>query len=606
MENNISKLESWLAVEQLDPCVREELEALKEAYDKDNNDENVLEQINDRFYMDMEFGTAGMRGIMGAGPNRINVHTIRRISQGFADYINDKAKKENIAEPSIAIAYDNRKNSDLFAYEAACVFVANGVKTHLYDRISATPLLSFTVREICTTAGVVLTASHNNKDYNGYKIYNGYGCQCMPDEAELVSAKIDEVDIWTGVSTISDKYKEFEGSVCELVAHAAKQEELLVIIPHEFEEKYCQLVLAESGVKGACEDLTAVYTPLNGTGNKLVRKILEDVNIKSLNIVKEQENPDPAFPTCPEPNPEKIEALKLALEMCQQMQKDGNPPDILIGSDPDGDRLGSMILHGGEYVRLTGNQVGVLLLDYVINCREQAGTMPDAPVFITTIVSTPITGEIAKKHGIETRKVLTGFKNIGDQMNALERDGETERYIFGFEESCGYLSGRYARDKDAPNAALLLCEAAGVCKANKKSLLDRMEELYEEYGYYIDDIDEFVRPGEQGMIEIASIMEEVRGENVLSLFSADVVSKVDYENGKKIDYTENGPKESTISGIPSSNVVEFVLSDGCKILMRPSGTEPKLKAYYTGVGTTAAEAHEKITQMKEVIKGIVE
>jgi len=331
-------------------------------------------------------------------------------------------------------------------------------------------------------------------------------------------------------------------------------------------------------------DISVVYTPLNGAGSIPVRKILTQAGIKKITVVPEQENPDPEFTTCPEPNPEKIAALRLGLDLCEKLKAEGDAPDLLIGTDPDADRLGAAVLHQGAYARLSGNQVGFLIFDYILQCRERDRAPSDRPVFITTIVSTPLTGKMAKKHGIETRKVLTGFKNIGDQMNSLERDGEESRYIFGFEESCGYLSGIYARDKDAQNAALLLLEAAGLQKARGKTLIDRTEELYREYGYFIDGLDEFVRPGEKGMHEIQATMEKLRDPATLNAFGAAVTAAADYREG--------------IAGIPPSDVVEFDLADGCKILARPSGTEPKLKIYYTGVGPTEDAAKKAIERMR--------
>jgi phosphoglucomutase len=370
--------------------------------------------------------------------------------------------------------------------------------------------------------------------------------------------------------------------------------------------------LGESKTPGALRNISVVYTPLNGAGSIPVRKILTQAGIKKITVVPEQENPDPEFTTCPEPNPEKIAALRLGLDLCEKLKAEGDAPDLLIGTDPDADRLGAAVLHQGAYARLSGNQVGFLIFDYILLCRArdgasggraqsrradanawhdearggvaQGGKSPDRPVFVTTIVSTPLTGEMARKHGVETRKVLTGFKNIGDQMNSLERDGEEGRYLFGFEESCGYLSGIYARDKDAQNAALLLLEAAGLQKARGKTLIDRTEELYREYGYFIDGLDEFVRPGEKGMHEILAIMEKLRDPATLNAFGAAVSTAADYREG--------------IAGIPPSDVVEFDLADGCKILARPSGTEPKLKIYYTGVGPTEDAAKKAIERMR--------
>jgi len=479
-----------------------------------------------------------------------------------------------------------------------------------------------------------VTASHNNKAYNGYKIYDSHGCQSMPAEAERAAALIDMVDMWDGVKTIAGRYPAEDGDetayegatpgVLGLMKRAEETEALMNIIPEDMEQAYIGRVLAESLTPGALEGIKAVFTPLNGAGNVPVQAIMAKAGIGRLFTVKEQEHPNPDFATAPEPNPEKPGALRLGLELCEKLKAEGDAPDILIGTDPDADRLGAAILHEDAYVQLTGNQAGVLMLDYIIACREALGTMPDRPVFVTTIVSTPITGEMADRHGIETRRVLTGFKNIGDQMNKLEADGEEQRYIFGFEESCGYCSGVYCRDKDAQNAALLLLEAAGVQKGRGKTLLDRVYELYGEYGYYMDALEELVRPGEKGMHEIAAVMAKLRLEGARAVFSAGLASYTDYLSRERTVYGDKTKGDGScvlqreqdsktkgnascvlntepVTDVPVSDVVEFGLADGCRILARPSGTEPKLKIYYTGVGATEEDAREAIARMKQEI-----
>jgi len=441
----------------------------------------------------------------------------------------------------------------------------------------------------------------------------------MPDDADKVAALIDKVDMWNGIKTVAGVYAAADGDetayegatpgVLGRMKRGAAGEPLLTIIPGSMESAYIDRVFAESKTPGALAGIKAVYTPLNGTGSVPVQAILKRAGIGGLFVVKEQEFPDPDFTTAPEPNPEKAEALSHGLALCEKLKKEGNAPDILIGTDPDADRLGAAILHKGEYIRLTGNQVGVLILDYIIACREAAGTMPERPVFITTIVSTPITDRMAAKHSIETRKVLTGFKNIGDQLNKLEAVGEAERYIFGFEESCGYCSGIYCRDKDAQNAALLLLEAAGVQKQKGRTLLDRVEELYKEYGYYLDGLDELVRPGEKGMHEIAAIMAKLRLPETLKAFSAGVRLFTDYLARERTEFGSETkrtvPIVSPVTDVPVSDVVEFELLDGCRILARPSGTEPKLKIYYTGVGPTEEAAENAVVSMKQEISEAV-
>jgi phosphoglucomutase len=601
----LAEMDDWLSQESLDPPVRAELETLKARYEAAPDDTVIQDEVGDRFYRFMEFGTAGMRGVMGAGSNRINIHTIRKISQGYAEYLLEKSKDLG-RPPKVAIAYDNRRDSDLFAFESACVFVANGVETYLFKQLSATPLLSYAARTLGTDGGVVVTASHNNKVYNGYKIYDSHGCQCMPEEAEQVAEKINAVDMWRGVRTISDRYAGMTSDVLARMESAAANEALLVLVDPSMEDEYVEQVLKTSLTPDALADLSVVYTPLNGAGARPVQMLLAKAGIGKLTLVAEQAQPDPDFTTAPEPNPEKPDALKLGLDLCRKLQSEGFAPDALIATDPDSDRLGAAVLQDGEYVQLTGNQVGVLIFDYVIACRKRDTHMPSRPIFVTTIVSTPLTGEMAEKHGIEPRKVLTGFKNIGDQMNRLESVGEENRYIFGFEESCGYLSGTYARDKDAQNAALMLLEAVGVLKQRGKTLLDRMEELYAEYGYYLDGLDELVRPGEKGMLEIKSIMAKLRNPEILGAFSAVVRCTADYHTGERTEYKLGGVvKKYPIVDVPESDVIEFDLADGCRILARPSGTEPKLKIYYTGVGPDEAAAERAIIRMKgEIAKGI--
>jgi len=390
----LAALEEWLSQGELDPPVRAELEELNARYKKDP-DSGADDEIKDRFFRFMEFGTAGMRGVMGAGSNRINIHTIRKISQGYADYLNEITAGRG-KPAKVAIAWDNRRHSDLFSFEAACVFVANGIETHLFGRLSATPLLSFTARELKTDGGVVVTASHNNKAYNGYKIYDSHGCQCMPDDADRVAALIDEVDMWNGIKTVAEIYgaeagdaTAYEGAtpgVLGRMQRAAAGEPLLTIVPDDMERAYIDRVFAESQTPGILKDIRAVYTPLNGAGSVPVQTVLKKAGIGELFVVSEQEYPDPEFTTAPEPNPEKAEALNLGLALCEKLKKEGKAPDILIGTDPDADRLGAAILHGGEYIRLTGNQAGVLMLDYIIACRTASGAMPDRHEFITNIV----------------------------------------------------------------------------------------------------------------------------------------------------------------------------------------------------------------------------
>ncbi|MDR2156688.1 MAG: phospho-sugar mutase [Clostridiales Family XIII bacterium] len=587
MNENVAKLKSWLAMRNLDHALREELEVLLSEFEVAGGTGKAAEEIDDRFYRELAFGTAGMRGVMGAGTNRMNVLTVRRASQGFADALWERdGGRAGASAVKIAIAYDNRRNSDLFAFEAACVFVANGIETHLFGRLSSTPLLSYAVRRLGCAAGVVVTASHNPKQYNGYKIYDSSGCQCLTEDAERVAGKIAATDIKTGIKTAADRYA---GTLSERVKAAARAEDLLHVIDESMEETYVGAVMELSLNPGAAADLSVVYSPLNGTGNIPVRSMFAKAGVGSAETVEEQAWPDPEFSTCPEPNPEKEEALRPGLELCRAKQAAGEPPDILIATDPDCDRVGAAVLSNGAYVQLTGNQIGVLLLDYIITERRKRGDMPELPVMVTTIVSTPLASAIAAENGVEARKVLTGFKYIGETINNLEAADGENRFLLGFEESCGYLSGVHVRDKDAVNAALLICEMAGLYKRRGKTLADRLGELDERYGYFMEELVEFAKPGQKGMAEIRSIMDRARQVEIRSAFSSELSSHNDYER----------------MWTPKADVVEFVFAAGSRAILRPSGTEPKLKIYLSSRGNTREAAEEALRRLKEEVLAAV-
>jgi phosphoglucomutase len=572
-------LQYWLSQDTLDPALREELTRLKAASEEDPEGEAAAE-LHDRFYRELAFGTAGMRGTMGAGINRINVHTVRRATQAFANQLLELKNKIGTITPlRVAIAYDNRKDSDLFAFETACVFVANGFDTHLFGRLSATPLLSYAVRELKCLGGVVITASHNPAAYNGYKIYDDTGCQCQENQANRVTQLIDMVDMFHGINTVADLY---QGDLPARVQAAAAEQELLHIIPDAFEELYTQEVRSLSLSREGLADLSVVYTPLNGTGFIPVTRTLEKIGVGQLAWPPEQADPDPAFTTCPEPNPEKEPALALGLALCKEKAEAGSPPDILIATDPDCDRIGTAVYHKGDYVRLSGNQIGVLLLDYIIEARRAAGTLPQRGVMVTTIVSTPLAIALAEANGLDARKVLTGFKYIGGIINELKRKGERSRFLFGFEESCGYLSGTHVRDKDGVDAAMLTCEMAALYKTQGKTLVDRFIEIEEQYGYYEEQLVEYSMPGEEGMAQIAAMMAKGREPATREGFSVPPSAYKDYEQDKKM----------------KANVVEFDFADGSRAILRPSGTEPKLKIYYAGRGATQAEAQAAIERMR--------
>jgi phosphoglucomutase len=579
--------------------LRAELAELKER--SESGDADAAAEIDDRFYMELEFGTAGLRGVLGAGTNRMNAIVVRRATQGYAEHLLAVAcgrdgDGTNTAEAvhRVAIAYDNRRCSDVFAFEAACVFVANGIETHLYGGLSSTPMLSWTVRELGCVGGVVVTASHNPKQYNGYKIYDSRGCQCLEADAKDVAGRIAAVPISGGVKTVADKYA---GALAERVAAAAEAEPLFNIIPSSFEPMFVDRVRERTALReGTAGELSVVYTPLNGTGSVPVRKALADIGVGRVETVPEQRDPDPDFATCPEPNPEKEAALRLGLELCRRHAAEGAPPDLLIGTDPDCDRVGCAVYDGADYVQLTGNQVGVLMFDYIAETRAELGTMPKNPVMVTTIVSTPLTLAIADGLGVAYEKTLTGFKYIGDRVSLLEEtEGGDARFVFGFEESCGYCAHPIVRDKDGVGTSLLLCEMAGYYKARGKTLIGRLAEIYGKYGYYIDAVDEMVRPGKSGMAEIQAAMDTARAVKPGAAGGGSGASGLRIE--KVTDYL---PGET----LPSSNVVQYDISGGGRIMLRPSGTEPKLKIYYAAKGSSEAEAKAALAGLKQIVADI--
>jgi phosphoglucomutase len=455
------------------------------------------------------------------------------------------------------------------------------------------------VRELECDGGVVVTASHNPKQYNGYKIYDAHGCQCLDAAAKDVADRIAAIDVAAAAGdgparslpgkrfprTVADAYT---GTLAERVRAAVGAEELLHLIPDGFEAAFVDSVCEETSLRaGTAAGLSVVFTPLNGTGSVPVRKVLADIGVGKVETVPEQRDPDPDFTTCPEPNPEKEQALKLGLELCRRRRDEGAAPDLLIGTDPDCDRVGCAVYDGSDYVRLTGNEVGVLMFDYIAEARTEEGHMPGRPVMVTTIVSTPLTFAIAEKFGVKAEKTLTGFKYIGDRVNRLEAAGEAGDFIFGFEESCGYCAHTLVRDKDGVGTSLLLCEMAGYYKGLGKTLRDRLEEIYASYGYCLDAVDKFVRPGKAGMDEIRRAMERARA---VTPDRANGIARV-------TDYLPGGT-------LPSSNVVQYDMESGGRIMLRPSGTEPKLKAYYSARGASAPEAERSLAALKDTLSKI--
>ena len=519
-------------------------------------------EIFDRFYRDLEFGTGGLRGVIGAGTNRMNIYVIRRATQGLCNYL-----KGTDLPQSIAIGYDSRIKSDLFAMEAARVIAANGITAYIYPRLEPTPALSWAVRYLGCGAGICVTASHNPAKYNGYKVYGADGCQITLDVAAAVLKEINALDMFADVNIITEEEGRAAGKI--------------VTIGEDCLEAFLDAVRQRSLSNGEKLDLKVVYTPLNGAGLECVKKILTRIGISDVTVVPEQEKPDGHFPTCPYPNPEIREAMEAGLALCRKVK-----PDLLLGTDPDCDRMGVAVPEGDDYRLITGNEMGVLLLDYICRRRLENGTMPQNPVAVTTIVSTDMADAVAADYGVELRRVLTGFKFIGEQIAMLEADGQIDRYIFGFEESYGYLSGGHVRDKDAVNASMLCCEMTAWYKDKGMTLAQAMDALYEKYGFYRNDLASFTFEGAEGMQKMAAIMENLRANPPKTLDGKEVTKIVDYQAG--------------VNGLPKSNVLEF--QTGCaKVLVRPSGTEPKVKVYLSARADhmdAAQQANQRI--LKEI------
>ena len=559
----------WLQNATADPDLKKELEDVK----------GKEEEISDRFYRELEFGTGGLRGVIGAGTNRMNIYTVNKATQGLATYI--KAHGGS----SVAVSYDSRIKSDRFARSAAEVFAGNGIKVHIYSELMPTPMLSWAVRALKCDAGVMVTASHNPAKYNGYKVYGNDGCQVTIEAADEILGYIGKTDIFAGVTT-----KNFDEAV---------KEGLITYIGQDTIDAYMAEVRKQSLHPEICESagLKVVYTPLNGTGNKPVRRILKEIGIKDVVIVPEQENPDGTFSTCPYPNPEIREALELGLRLCEKEK-----PDLLLATDPDCDRVGIAVPDGDKYALFSGNEVGALLLEYVARERKALGTMPANPLTVKTIVTTDIVTKIAEKYGVELVEVLTGFKFIGEQIGFLEKKGQQDRYIFGFEESYGYLAGGYVRDKDAVVASMLICEMAAFYRAQGKSLIQVRKEMYEEYGFYCNKLDTFTFEGASGMQKMSDIMDKFRTDYPKEIAGYKVIGIADYEASEKTDLA-TAAKEHI--DLPKSNVISLYLEGGNKTIIRPSGTEPKLKVYYTAVGNTMDEAEALQKKMSENFSALV-
>lgn len=551
----IELYELWCKNATADKDLQEELASIK----GDN------EAVRDRFYRDLEFGTGGLRGVIGAGTNRMNIYTIRRATQGFADYLN-----QEYTNPSVAVSYDSRIKSDVFAKAAAEVLAANGIKVHIYTELMPTPMLSFAVRQLKCQGGIMVTASHNPAKYNGYKVYGDDGCQITLRGAEIILEKINSLDIFSDVKTSSFDEELAKGNIS--------------YIGDDVIEEYYKNVLAEGINTDLCASsgLKVVYTPLNGTGNKPVRTILSRIGISDVTVVPEQELPDGNFTTCPYPNPEIREALDLGLKKCAEVK-----PDLLLATDPDCDRVGIAVpAEDGSYVLFSGNEVGAMLLEYICQQRIAKGTMPENPVAVKTIVTTDIVYSIAKEYGVEIIDVLTGFKFIGEQIAFLEAKNQENRYIFGFEESYGYLSGGYVRDKDAVNASMLICEMAAYYRTQGITLLQARENMYKKYGVFYHTLHSFTFEGESGMNKMNEIMSNLRSNPPMEIAGLKVEKFEDYKTSVSKDIVSGAETEITL---PKSNVLAFYLQDGAKAIVRPSGTEPKIKTYFTAKAPTHEE-----------------
>lgn len=546
---NIKKeYERWLINAIADDDIVAELKTLND------------KEIEDAFYQNLSFGTGGLRGVIGAGTNRMNVYTVAKASQGLANYLNN-----NFEKPSISIGYDSRIKSDVFAKVAAGVFAANGIKVNIWPALMPVPTVSFATRYLQTSAGVMITASHNPSKYNGYKVYGADGCQITTEAAEAITNEIEKLDIFTDIKNSNFEIGITNGSV--------------KYITDEVYTAYVEEIKNQSVLFGekVNKDLTIVYSPLNGTGLKPVTRTLKEMGYTNIIVVKEQEQPNGYFPTCPYPNPEIKEAMELGIEYAKKYNA-----DILLATDPDCDRVGIAVKNSlGEYELLTGNQTGILLLDYICKQRIKHNKMPVDPVMVKTIVTMDMAEQIASSYGLQSINVLTGFKYIGEQIGKLESQNKTDSYIFGFEESYGYLTGTYVRDKDGVDAAYMICEMFSYYATNGISLLDKLDELYNIYGYFINTLHSYEFNGSAGFAKMKNIMQLFRGD-IKDFGGKKVVQLLDYSIG--------------LNGLPKSDVLKFILEDNCSLVIRPSGTEPKLKIYIS------VSANDKISAEKVEMK----
>lgn len=568
MERDVNTLfQEWKRLATEDPDVAAELREIE------GNDEAIF----DRFYQSLKFGTAGLRGVIGAGTNRMNIYTVNQATQGLADFLNSTYE-----EPSVAIAYDSRIKSDVFSKSAAGVLAANGIKVYIYKELMPTPMLSFAVRELECQSGIIITASHNPSQYNGYKCYDPEGYQMTDEAANKTYEFIEQVDLFTGVKKMS-----FEEGL---------EKGLIEYIDDDVIEEFYSRVLTCQITPGVCSkaDLSVIYTPLNGTGNKPVREILRRIGQKNVRVVPEQELPDGTFPTCPYPNPE----IKQVFECGIDMSKD-DPADLLLATDPDCDRVGIAVKDNGEYHLMSGNEVGAMLLEYILKNRADKQNLPANSIAVKSIVTSDLIDRIAENYHCEVRSLLTGFKYIGELVTNLEKVEEEDRFVFGMEESYGYLCGTHARDKDAVVASMLICEMAAYYKLQGKTLVQVMREIYAKYGMYLSRLLNFAFEGAAGMEKMQGIMDSLRREHPSEIAGRKVVFSADYQSGDCIDHSTGAHSKT---GLPTSNVLTYRLEDRSTVIVRPSGTEPKIKVYITAVASDCDAALAVADMLEEDIK----
>lgn len=565
------KYNEWLESEIIDDNIKNELRNIK--------DDN---EIEDRFYKDLEFGTGGLRGIIGAGSNRMNIYTVSKATQGFANYLNEKFEN-----PSVAIAFDSRNMSKEFSKAAALTLAANNVKVYLYEDLRPTPMLSFAVRYLECTGGIVVTASHNPKEYNGYKVYDEFGGQVTDDKANQIISEVDKITDFTLIKTIKEEEAVNAG--------------LLVYIGEDVDKAYIEkakaLTVRTKLVQEKAKDLKVIYTPIHGSGNMPVRRILKELGYEGISVVKEQELPDGNFPTAAYPNPEDPAVFKLALDMAKEEN-----PDVIFATDPDADRIGVVVKDSeGEYKVLTGNQTGLLLTEYILSAQKEENKLPKNGVVVKTIVTTDGVKNIGKYYDIEVLEVLTGFKYIGEKIREFRETGE-KKYIFGFEESFGYLAGEFVRDKDAVIAAMLIAEMTLYYKEQGKSLYDALIDLYNKYGYFKETLVSFELKGKEGSEKISNCLDSLRNEKLTEINGHKIIKKYDYHLSKEEDLINN---EILTINLPKSNVIKYTLDNGSWFVVRPSGTEPKMKAYIAVEGNSLENAEEILNDFKtEVVNHI--